>query len=177
MNGGLKRGQDSLFIGQTPLTQAAGRQRALLRFDDDGSACAQSSDMLHDGGMVPHVPVHGRREDHRTVGREEHGGEEVVCESEGGFGQAIGGGRRNDDGLRLFREREVKHLLVRFKEVGRHMRAGQDFKCQRGDEPAGSGRHHHVDRRGFAPEQAQQTHGFISRNTPRDGEHKTDTGK
>ena len=133
--------------------------------------------MLYDGRVMPHIPIHGGRENHGTLCGEEHGREEIVGQPERGFRQAIGGGRGYQDSLRLFRQGKVQHFLVGFEEVGGHVGTGQHLEGQRGHEPAGPCRHDDVHRRAFATEQAQEPDCLIGGYTPRDGEHKVDTGE
>ena len=52
-------------------------------------------------GMGPHARVHGGRHQDRLVGRHQHGGGEVIGMPAGHPGHQVGGGRRDDDQVRL----------------------------------------------------------------------------
>lgn len=71
----------------------------------------------------------------------------------------------------------MKHLLMGFEQIGRHMGTGQDFKSQGSDETPGSGRHDHTNRRRFGGQQPEQAHGFIRGDTSGHAEDDSETGE
>ncbi len=101
--------------------------------------------MILDGGMSPHVAVHGRCHNQGTAAREEHGRQDIIRQSDSGLGQEVGRRRRDHDGIGPFRDRQMLHFLVGFEEVGRHRLAGQHFKRHRCDELRRSLGHHDGD--------------------------------
>ena len=79
--------------------------------------------------MLPHVHVHGRRDDHRRGGGEIESGEEIVGDAVRKFSEDTGRGRRDDQGVGRLRgidvfDGGVEIIVGRF---GRGPQAGDDF--------------------------------------------------
>ena len=133
--------------------------------------------MVLDGGMSPHVAVHGRGHNQGTAAREQHGRQDIIRQSDSGLGQEVGRRRRDHDGIGPFRDGQMFHLLMSFEEVGRHRLAGQDFKSHRRDELSRSPGHHDGDAGPLSCEGTQEAHSLIRRDAPCDAERHPFTGQ
>lgn len=85
---------------------AAGEE-ALVGADEMGSALGEDADVLLGGGVEPHFAVHGRGDEERCGGGQGDGGEGVVGEAVGEFGEDIGGGGRDEEEAGLISEGDV----------------------------------------------------------------------
>ena len=102
--GGENRLGDGFDVGEAAGAGHAAGEIAAAGLDDGDAAGFEQLDVGARGGMVPHVHVHRRGDDDGRGGGEEHGGEKVVGEAVGHFGENVRGGGRDDDsvgGLRL----------------------------------------------------------------------------
>ena len=61
--------------------------------------------------MLPHLRVHGGREDHRAPGHQQDRGEQVVGPPGGGPRQQISRGGGHEDEIRLLAQPDVRHLV------------------------------------------------------------------
>ncbi len=130
----------------------AGLAAGLVAFagtEDRDTARTQQIDVGARGGVRPHQAIHGRRDRHRRIGREAERAEQVVGEAVREAADEVGGRRGDQDAIGPAREFDVAHrgLGGLVPEIGAHGPARQRLEGERGDEPAGAGRHHdlHLD--------------------------------
>ncbi len=86
---------------------AAFRHFAGIRSDREDAVGAQLRDIALGCRMLPHARVHGGRDQHRLVGREQHGRGEIVGEPVGHFGNQVGGRRCHHDQISVAREPDM----------------------------------------------------------------------
>ena len=109
----LDGGQDGHRLGEAAEAGlAALRHLARFRPDEADAVGGELLDVAARRRMRPHARVHGRRDQHRLVGGEQHGGGEVVGKAVRHLRQEIGGGRRHDDQVGLARQADVADLLL-----------------------------------------------------------------
>ena len=86
--------------------------------------------------VFPHARVHGRRDQHLFVGREQHGRGEIVGVAARHLGHEVRGGRRHDDKVGLAREADVAdvELAPRVEQIGERTLAGERAGGERRDE-------------------------------------------
>src|SRR5579875_2627773 len=69
---------DSLNPGEPPWTCHAAGEISSFGVHDSHSALAQQNEVGLGGGMLPHIHVHGRRDDYRSLRGERCSGEKVI---------------------------------------------------------------------------------------------------
>ena len=84
-------------LGQPPGPDVAPGQPALARRHHVHPAPAQGGQVLLDGGVLPHLGVHGRAHHHRRPGGEHGGGEQPVGDPGGVAAEEAGRGRGHHD--------------------------------------------------------------------------------
>ena len=99
------------------------------------SAC-ELGDVAAGGRVLPHARVHGRRDQHRLVGRHQHGGWQIVGMTAGHLGEQVGGGRRDHDQVGFARQADVADLalVVEVEQLGEHALVAERADRQRRDE-------------------------------------------
>lgn len=117
--------EDLRGVGQPPLAGVDTGQAPHRGLDDDGAAAAQRRHVLLGGGVLPHLGVHGGREDDRAAGREQGVGEEVVGQAVGGLGEHVG--RRGSDHhqVRVLADADVRDLVDVRPDLGGDGVAGE----------------------------------------------------
>ena len=75
--------------------------------------------------MLPHLGVHGGREQHRTARGQQGGGQQIIGPAGDGAGQHIGGGRRHDHQIRLLADAHMRHLVDVVENPGVHRETRQ----------------------------------------------------
>ena len=98
---------DHRNVGQTPRPFLPLRQRAARRVDDVHSAIPQGLDVLRDGRMLQHRPVHRRRDLDLAAMRNRVGRQSVVSDADCHLRDEIGGRGRDQQQLRPARELDV----------------------------------------------------------------------
>ena len=124
------------------------------------------------GGMVPHERVHGGGDQHRLVGRQQHGGGEVIGEAMGHLGHEIGGGGRHHNKVGLARQANVADIVLggAVPQVAEDGVAGNGADAHRCDELLGRLTHDAAHRRAALTQAADQVEAFIGRNPSADDE-------
>ncbi len=82
---------DVIGFGQTAGTDGAAGQQSFLGIDDDVASAAQDFEIVPHGRMVPHVVVHGRRQNDFAGERQIERSEETVGQTVGEFAQMANG--------------------------------------------------------------------------------------
>jgi hypothetical protein len=174
---GFDRRHDRLLVRQAALPDFARGQRAFDRLEDGHAARPQLPDVILHRRVVPHAAVHGRRHDQRAARRQGHRAQQVVAEPERQPGQRVGRGGRDDEQIGLFRQGQVKHLLMRGEQVGGHRLAGQHFKGQRGHELRRGLRHDNGHVGAFPQQRAQQFDRLVGGDAAGDAQQDAPAGK
>ena len=91
-------GDDGGDLGEAAGAGHSAGEVAAAGFDDVDSAVAEDGEVGLGGGVVPHVDVHRGGDDDGGGGGEVEGGEEVVGDAVGEFGEGVGGGGGYDQG-------------------------------------------------------------------------------
>ena len=110
--------------------------------------------------MRPHARVHGRGDQYGLVGRQQHGGGEIVGVAAGHPRDEVGSSRRDDDEVGITGEADVADLalVVEAEQVGQHPLVRQRADRQRRHEALAGSRDHraHGDAAlGKAPDQVE----------------------
>ncbi len=166
----LADGEDLVGLGQAALAGVGAGEAADRRLEDQGAALAQRGDVRLGGGVLPHLGVHGRREDDRAASRQQDIGEQVVGPTVSGTRQQVGGGGCHDDQVGRLADPHVRHLVGVGPDVGGDRLAGQGGPGRRPDElQRGGGRDdgHVVAALGEA---AQQLAGLVRRDAAGDAQ-------
>ena len=125
-------------------------------------------------GVLPHPRVHGGRDEHRLVGRDQRRGREVVGDAVGHLGHDVGGRGRHHHDVGLLPEPDVGDLAVsgERERVGVDRLPGQGLDRERRDEfGAGTGQDAaHV--RAVLPQPPDQVEALVGGDAARD--HKQD---
>ena len=130
-------------VGQPALAGVHAGEPADGGLDDDGAAAAQRGHVLPGGGVLPHLGVHGGREDHRAAGGEQGVGEQVVGEAVRGLGEQVGGGRGDHDQVGVLPDPHVRDLVDVVPDLGGDGLPGQRRPGRLADEvQRGLGGHH-----------------------------------
>ena len=110
----LDRGEDRGRLGEAADAGLVRlRHLAALRPDELRRRRARSCATFRCvAGMRPHARVHGRRDEDRLVGREQHRRGEVVGEAVRHLGEEVGRRRRDDDEVGLARQADVADLVL-----------------------------------------------------------------
>ena len=121
--------------GSRPLPVSAPVSRPSAGSMTRHAALAQRGDVGLGGGVLPHLGVHRRGEDHRAAGGQQRVGEQVVGQAVGGLGQQVGGGRaRPRPGRPTGRSGRAGTSWTSLPDLGRDRLAGQRRPGRRADE-------------------------------------------
>src|SRR5262249_58391006 len=91
-------GNDDAFgLGEAAGADVTAGEARLLGVDDADAARAQLGEVVLDGGVLPHLGVHRRGEDHGRFRREQRRGEQVVRDAVGVLADEVGGGGGDHD--------------------------------------------------------------------------------
>jgi len=96
----------------------------------------QRSEVVLRDGVFQHPGVHGWADQFGAPGRKHHGGEHIIGNAVGHFGNDVGRGRCHQNDIRLFGQRDVSDLELEIAVKGVHHAfvTGQRLKDERGDE-------------------------------------------
>ena len=103
---------DRLRLCQTARPHPAARQIALARVDEADARAAKRRDVRLRRGVVPHVRVHRRGDEHRRARREVQRGQKIIGKSVRELRETVGGGRRDEQQVDARRERDVLDVGV-----------------------------------------------------------------
>ena len=84
--------------------------------------------------MLPHLGVHGRREEHRASRGQQGGGQEIIGSAGDSAGQQIGGGRNNHDEVGLLTKANMRDVGDILEYPGVHGVSGQRLEGRGADE-------------------------------------------
>ena len=88
---------DDARVGQPPLARVAARKPPALGRDDLDAPALEGGQVVPNRGVLPHLGVHGRAQDHRRPRRQQRGTQEIVGEPGGVAGDGVRGGRHDHD--------------------------------------------------------------------------------
>src|SRR6185312_15129181 len=97
----LNRGDNIFHFGQSSGAQRAAGQKAIIGIDDGVPALSESSNIGLYRRMLPHIAVHGGRQNHRPAKCQIHRGKEIVRQPERELADDVRGGRRNEQKIVL----------------------------------------------------------------------------
>nr|GEU28492.1 hypothetical protein [Tanacetum cinerariifolium] len=120
------------------------------RAEDDDAVFLELARIAAGGRVLPHLHVHGRRNQERHVARarQAHGGEQVVAHAVRQLGHEVGRAGRDHDRVRVAGDVDVGHVVVhaRIPLAGKHLVARQGLHGDGRDEMLGGVGHHHLHR-------------------------------
>lgn len=151
---------------------AAGQQ-TFLGADKLATAAGKGGGVGDGRRMVPHFSVHCWSNEDRSGGGKGDGREGVVGDTEGQFGNDVGGGRGHDEQAGAVREVDVAGMprFLFVEDAGGDGIAREGLKRQRSDELGGMSGHHDEDvTTGFA-KFAGEIGGFVGGNRAADSEN------
>ena len=85
----LGRLDDRVGLGQPAFADPAAGEIAVARFDEPHAAAPQQRHVGLHGGVLPHVGVHGRRDEHRRPRGQVERGQEVVRDAVGELAEEL----------------------------------------------------------------------------------------
>ncbi len=153
--------EDLRRVGQPALAGVDAGEPADGGLDDDGAAAAERGHVLLGGRVLPHLGVHGGREDDRAAGGQERVGEQVVGEAVGGLGEHVGRGGRDDHQVGVLADADVRYLVDVVPDLRRDRVAGQGGPGRGADEVQRGGGGHHADVVARLREPSQQLTGLV----------------
>ena len=104
---------------------------------DHGDAVARKlRDVAAGGGVIPHQRIHRRRQQDRTIGREQNRGGKIVGVALRHLRHQVGGGRRHDDEVAVARKSDVAgiELALGIEQIRVAALMRQRAGGERGDE-------------------------------------------
>jgi hypothetical protein len=125
------------------------------------------------GGVVPHAFVHGGgEEDFVGVGGEEDGGDEIVGETVGHFGESVGGAGGDDDDVGVLRQTNVLRVFAfeMIPEIGVNRVGGEGAEGSGADEFLSFGGHGDGDGRFGLGELGDEVGDFIGGDAAADAD-------
>ena len=130
---------EHILLGQAAAAHILAGQHPALRGDDREAVVLQRSEVVLRDGVFQHPSVHGWDDQFGAPGRKHHGGEHIIGNAVGHFGNDVGRGRCHQNDIRLFGQRDVSDLELEIAVEGVHhaLVAGQRLKDERGDEMGG----------------------------------------
>ena len=154
---------------------AAG-QIAAFGLDDVDAALAQDRHVGAGGRMIPHIDVHGGRDEDRGRGGEVDGGDKVVREAVGHFGQAMRGGGADDERVDALSEADVldgnvgSGLFAGLPKRLQDGAAGESGEGKGANELLGCWRHRDLDGDAAALQFAHDLGGLVGGDAPGNGD-------
>lgn len=166
----LRRGEDVLRLRHAAGSTVTAGELSVGRADDVDAALTQRGDVRLCRAIPPHLRVHRRSEQHRGLGGEQRGAQQVVGEARGDLREGVRGRGCHDHQLGGLTESHVPHL----RHIIMHARGdrvptnrlpcGQSHEAQR----ILGGHHGHV-----VPtlrEQAHEVHRLVRGDAARDSD-------
>jgi hypothetical protein len=131
--------------------------------------CAQLRQVALRGRMLPHLTVHGRRDQQWTTRqrtRQTQQAEQIIGTAMQQFGQKIGACRCNQNRIGLARQIDMRHVVGRavIPLVAVHSLSGQRLQGHGRDELLGRSRHHHLHLGPQLDQQPQQFRRLVAGN-------------
>ena len=167
--------QEDLRLGHLSAAHRLAGQQAAVRRDDLKAVALQGLQVVLGDGVFQHGGVHGWGHQLLALGRQDHGGEHVVCNAVGQLGDDIRRGRGNEDQVRCRGQGDVMDVVgkVPVKSVHHAAVVGEGLEGQGGDELRGIPGHHHVDLRPRLPQGRGHVGDFVGGNAARDAQQYT----
>jgi hypothetical protein len=134
---GLDGGDDHGRGGEAAGPHVAAGQPAGLGRHHDHAPPAQHGQVVLHGRVLPHLGVHGRRDDHRRPGGEQGGGQQVRGDAGRVRAEQAGAGRGDHDGVGRLPEAGVRDRVGPVPERGLRRLGGQRVERGRADEAGG----------------------------------------
>ena len=127
---------------------------------------AECADVVLDGGVGPHVGVHGGGDKHGGVFRHGTGdkADHVIGKAEGDFGNDVGGGGGDDEKVGPSGDADVLRIgmVIGLPDAGEHGLAGEGSEGGWADELGRSIGHQHADIRALLSEAADKGSDFVT---------------
>lgn len=127
---------DFVHVPEPPESFVAAGENSFFGADESDAAGFEFCDVFLRGGMMPHFPVHGGRDDERR-GRSEHDfGKRAVSETVREFGDNVGGGGRDEDEIGVVGELDVLRspAFALVEDAGENGILGKRLERERRDE-------------------------------------------
>ena len=130
---------EHIFLRQATTAHILAGQHTALGGDDREAIPLQRGEVVLRDGVFQHAGVHGGGNQLGAFGRQHHGGEHIVGDAVGHFGDHVGRGGGHQDHVGLFGQRDVGDLEfeVAVKGVHHALVAGQGLKGDGSDELGG----------------------------------------
>ena len=143
-----------------------------IRTDDADAVGAELREIALRCLRRPHVRVHRRSEQDRFVGREQHGGREIVGMAAGHFRDQIRGRRRDDDQIGVARQADMADIefALRIEQVGVGAFTGERASRKRRNEMLRGGGENAAHANAAILQAADQIERFVGGNAATDDE-------
>jgi hypothetical protein len=164
-------GGDGGGVGEATRADVPSGQPAALGLDDVDAARAEDPQVVLDGGVLPHLGVHGRAHQHRRPGGEEHVGEQVVADPRRVDAEEARGGWRHEHQVGGLSEVGVGDGVGLVPQRGPRPLGRERVEGRAADEPQGAlGEHgHHVG--AGVDEPTAHVHRLVGGDAPRHAEN------
>ncbi len=170
VGGAFDRSGDGFGVSQTSGAGHPAGEVSAARLDDGMAALDQGCQVGLGGGMLQHVDVHGRGDNHRAGEGEIESGEKIVRQAVCQFGHQVRRSRRDDKQFVLLRDRDVLDGAFDGEEVGEDFAAGKGSKGERADKLLRRPGHHNLNLVALLHQQARQFRRFVSCDAAADRE-------
>ena len=169
---GYRTLRDFFHRPETPHAFVATGQHTLLRPDKFRATLFQDSDILLRGGVLPHLAVHGWRDEQLRlrIQRQRNASERVVCKTIRQFRDAIRRRRRDEQDVSFIRETDVCGFPAFFLivEIGDDGITRERLERQRRDKFLRVSGEHHANVAASLCQQAREIGGLVRRDGSRD---------
>ena len=174
----IERGDDFGGLEHAAIADFAARLVAVAGADDVNAVGFKRGDISLRGGVLPHLQVHGGRDDERDGARQDGGGEQIITATMHEPREKISGRGCDEHDVVAAREFDVRHAVVGsgVPQIAKHRVAGQRLKrCGAHEFARGSGHGNGDFATGF-DQKAREFGGFICGDAAGDAEQDAARG-
>ena len=164
--------RDLQRLGHAAGAELGLRHRAVVGADHVHAVGLQDFQIALRRRVQPHAHVHGRRDQDRQGGGEQHRRGEIVRMPSRHLRHEIGGGRRDDDEVRVAGELDMADigLVLAVEEIRMRALAGKRGSRKRRDELLRAGGEHAAHRGAALAQAADEVEGLVGRDAAADDE-------
>ena len=155
------------------LEQLLLRQLAVFRVNDADSPIFQLLDIFPDKHIGEHFIIHRGGDNHRPGMGDKQGGQGVVRQAIGHFGDGVGSRRSDNQQIGIFRRPDMLHGSGSFgiEDIIIYRASRESLESQRRHKTSGIGAHHHLNDSALAHQQTQQLNRLVRGDTATDAQH------
>ena len=148
----------------------AARLFPLVRVENNDTIARKRREIALSGRVLPHLAIHRRGDQQRTVTRQAQRREQIIGQPAGNTRNEPGACRRNNNGVHPAPERDMRHSPFRAPRAIFPQRCpdpipGQSVERQGRHKTRARLSHHHMNLRPHAPERAREFGGLVRSDT------------